>query len=211
MSAQIIPLGTRFARLVVIGISIPRKTPSGYFEKRTECRCDCGAVLIVRNWCLRSGHTRSCGCLQRDPAHRVTHGKTGSSTYSSWAAMIQRCSNVKLSNFRDYGGRGISVCKRWELFDSFLSDMGLRPRGTSLERRDNSAGYNKRNCYWATRTQQNRNKRNNRIVTVRGITGCLAELVERFEVPYHRTFERIQRLQWPIEAAFFLPKGARRP
>jgi len=96
---------------------------------------------------------------QRRPG-TVTHGMSKSPTYVSWYAMITRCTNRNGSNYRLYGGRGITVCERWRTsFASFLSDMGARPPGTTLDRIDNSQGYSPTNCRWSTRSQQARNMR----------------------------------------------------
>lgn len=84
-------------------------------------------------------------------------------TYYSWAAMVQRCTNPARNNWHDYGGRGIKVCRRWLKFDNFLADMGERPPGTSIGRRDCDGGYSPANCEWQTDTQQNRQRRNNRL------------------------------------------------
>jgi len=90
------------------------------------------------------------------------HGHFGSKTYTSWASMIQRCSNPNRSNFEYYGGRGIRVCERWKKFDNFLSDMGERPEDCSLDRIDHSGNYEPSNCRWATKKEQSNNRRNRR-------------------------------------------------
>lgn len=96
-------------------------------------------------------------------AHGHSRKGAWSPTYYSWAAMVSRCTNPKRNNWHLYGGRGIAVCDRWREFAAFLADMGERPPGTSLDRIDPSKGYSKGNCRWATRTEQNRNRRNNRL------------------------------------------------
>ena len=91
---------------------------------------------------------------------RRSHGLTGTHEYWIWAAMLDRCRNPNSRQFRDYGGRGITVCERWHDFASFLADMAHRPdRSLTLERRDNSLGYGPDNCVWAPRSEQNKNKR----------------------------------------------------
>jgi len=79
--------------------------------------------------------------------------------------MIQRCTNPKCRRYKDYGGRGITVCTRWLKFENFYADMGECPPGMTLERKDNNKGYYKANCRWATNKEQGNNKRNNRLLT----------------------------------------------
>jgi hypothetical protein len=95
--------------------------------------------------------------------------------YETWCSMIKRCENENHQQYRDYGGRGIFVCARWRSsFWTFVSDMGERPVGYTLERRDNKLEYNPENCYWATRKEQNRNTRFNKILTYKGISKCVS-------------------------------------
>lgn len=92
----------------------------------------------------------------------VSHNKSKSSTYNTWTAMKQRCNNGKNPNYKNYGARGIFVCSEWDIFENFLNDMGMRPEPhLTLERINNDDGYYKKNCKWATRTEQNLNKRYN--------------------------------------------------
>jgi hypothetical protein len=119
--------------------------------------CECGSEQVKRRWSLT--HTSSCGCMTHkvlSQAHR-RHGMSNTPTWNSWKGMRVRCSNPKHHAYYRYGGRGISVTPRWESFENFLTDMGPRPAGTTLDRRELNGNYCKSNCRWATVVEQNRN------------------------------------------------------
>jgi hypothetical protein len=154
-----IPLeGKRFGRLSVIEkVAGPSKAT---FYK---CTCDCGVTKNIRSVSLRNGDTQSCGCIRQEQmrAEQTTHGLYGSPTYRSWRAMIIRCTNSKHRQFKDYGGRGITVCSDWlTSFESFLASVGIRPEGKTLDRENTNGNYEPSNCKWSTPTEQNTNKRN---------------------------------------------------
>lgn len=130
------------------------------------------------------------------------NGKTA--TYSSWTSMIQRCMNPKANRYAYYGGRGISVCDHWFWFENFLEDMGERPTGTSLERIDVNSGYDPENCRWATRSEQQRNRRDNYTYTYNNITLTLQAWSELTGLSYEALRGR-RRKGWPPEIALFLP------
>jgi len=105
----------------------------------------------------------------------LKHGIVYTPTYNSWANMLQRCSNPSNNSYKDYGGRGIKVCERWKNFSNFFADMGERPQGMTLERRNNNKGYYKNNCKWATQMEQNNNSRNCIYITFQGKTMTIAQ------------------------------------
>lgn len=152
-------LDARFGKLVVQA----RAANMGH-NHAWCCKCDCGTVIYVRGFCLKNGNTKSCGAHPGRGA--ITHGKSGTRTYHAWSHMIQRCTNPKHPNFKDYGGRGIRVGPAWKSFDAFYADMGEQPEGLTLERRNNSLGYSKANCRWATRQDQMNNCRNNKVLAL---------------------------------------------
>lgn len=178
------------------------------------CNCTCGRHVAVEGKKLRSGHTISCGCFASDEARhrgeaRVEHGhaRAGAPTaeYRAWASMIDRCLNATSASYKNYGGRGIAVARRWRSFVQFFVDMGARPGpGFSIERRDNAKGYSKKNCYWATRRQQQRNTRRNRLLTLDGETAPLIAWAERYGLKKQTLRMRLAN-GWTVERSIKEP------
>lgn len=124
-----------------------------------------------------------------------------------WAAMRKRCSNPLDPSFVNYGGRGIRVCDRWEAFSAFLEDMAPRPTGGLLDRIDNDGNYEPSNCRWATRTEQNSNRRNCIVVSLDGEEMTLKEACRRLGLKYRPIHKRITARGWDIERALSTPIG----
>jgi hypothetical protein len=174
--------GKVFGRLTVIKRSLKKRS-----EKETHvywvCECECGNVLDVRGSRLKSGRTKSCGCLRHDTRPALTHGMTGTKTHMVWDAMRQRCNNPNHFAYERYGGRGIIVCQEWsDSFERFIEDMGLAPEGMTLDRIDNSKGYFKENCRWTSRKVQARNRRSNVYANYKGKRMILADIAEAANV-----------------------------
>lgn len=151
--------GDRVGRLTIVDYDPVKR---GY-----RCTCDCGDTTIVQTHSLTSGDTRSCGCLARAATaeRATTHGHSRSRdgkptpTYKTWQAMRQRCENPHDDRYRAYGGRGIEVCDRWRKYENFLSDMGERPEGMTLDRINSDGDYEPGNCRWASTRTQARNRK----------------------------------------------------
>lgn len=159
MPARLHLTGARFVRLTVIGHA-PKAEARG---TRWRCRCDCGTETVVKTMDLRNGDTKSCGCLQREKVGKlnVSHGRSKTPEYASWCMMINRCTNANGTDYRHYGGRGITICQRWrDSFEAFLADMGSRPSMKySLDRINNEGNYEPGNCRWATMKEQAQTRR----------------------------------------------------
>jgi len=197
--------GQRFGRLVVA-------SKTGDKGKRGEifwyCLCDCGAESVVRAANLKSGGTVSCGCAQVESCK--THGMTKTRTFKSWESMKQRCLNQNAPDFKRYGGRGIKICARWvDGFANFFEDMGERPIGASLDRKDVNGNYDPENCRWATRSEQQRNKSNSVLIEWKGDKKCAADWSEIVGISSKIICGRISA-GWNVEDALTKPNRKKR-
>lgn len=202
--------GRQFGQLTVTQRSLTRS----HRGVTWDCLCSCGKSRIAVGADLRTGDTKSCGCLQPVAAAiaNMTHGATAfgawTPEYKAYAAMIARCFQKGNRAYPRYGGRGITVCDRWRNhFDLFRADMGPKGQGMTLERVDNNKGYSPENCQWATMTQQARNRSNNRALTHEGVSRSLAEWAEVAGLPYSVLYSRINCYGWDLHRAIQTPSG----
>lgn len=203
--------GQKFERLSVINESGRSKSGNIIWN----CLCDCGNKITVIGSRLKNGHTKSCGCLRKDikTIHGHNRSNKKSPTYSSWDCMIQRCTNKNNIKYKDYGGRGITVCDRWNTkkggsFENFLEDMGEKPIEHELDRVDNNKltnSYSLENCRWISRKQQMRNTRSNHLITYDNKTQCLSAWAEEYGMSFDRLWHRLYTSNWPIEKALLTP------
>lgn len=135
-----------------------------------------------------------------------THGLSRTRTYTTWIGMKSRCQKKNFKQYKDYGGRGISVSEKWMKFENFLNDMGEQPKGMSLERIDNNKGYSSENCKWATEYEQKRNTRRNHWIEFRGEKKCLADWATEIGIKSNTLINRLYRGHWPIEKALTTPR-----
>lgn len=188
--------GQRFGRLIA------KEYIGGH---KWRCVCDCGCISYVRASSLRRGSTKSCGCLRHEleKTAAITHGQSKTKTYKAWTVMRERCCNPRMAFYKNYGGRGITICDRWNSFMLFLEDMKEAPEGGTLERKDNNGNYCPENCRWATRKEQAHNRRVTKLVTFRGETKVLSVWAQQLQIKPGTLHSRL--LRWPIEKAFTAP------
>jgi len=189
-----------FGRLTVTKQSAARNGKTMW-----SCACECGNTHIAGTATLRAGHTQSCGCLFKEVVgnNRRTHGMSETSEFKIWQDIVKRCTKEYKHAFKDYGGRGITVCDTWlESFESFYYDMGDRPTPEyTIERHDNEQGYNPCNCYWATRLAQANNTRQNVFIEHDGKRMTIAQWARHIGIPYMTLYSRLYRYSWSIERA----------
>jgi hypothetical protein len=191
--------------------------PGSFGRGRVRLKGKYEHLRNYRNWLRHRGHrdvhrgadllrTEGSGGTPEDYPAVIFHGHKTSNypTYRSWAQMIQRTTNPNNGRWEDYGGRGISVCERWRSFIAFLSDMGERPDGTQLDRVDNNASYSPENCRWATRSQQQNNRRNNRLISFNGETRSATEWSRLLGFPRGLITTRLKS-GWSVEAILSTP------
>ncbi len=155
-------------------------TPSG--KTTWNCICKCGNTVNRTADSLKVEGVKSCGCFGRESLSKIAlerntvHGqnKVGAQTgaHKSWISMRERCNDKNHSSYKYYGGRGITVCERWNKFENFFEDMGERPHGMTIDRIDNDGNYEPSNCKWSTRSEQQQNKRAYSSTGIKGVYVC---------------------------------------
>lgn len=203
--------GNNYGRLHVVEYYGKNKRKSALWR----CICKCGKESIVEGTLLRSGHTKSCGCLQSEITsknnvkYKTTHGKRNTRLYKIWTGMKDRCLNVNSNNFKNYGARNINICKEWKddyiQFHNWSISNGYK-EGLTIDRIDNDGDYEPNNCRWVSAEKQSRNKRDTIKIRYNNKEYCLAELSRVVEIPestlryrYHKGYrgeKLIQKRKW---------------
>lgn len=173
------------------------------------CVCKCGNEFVVRGTDIRTGNTKSCGCLNKKLAgdRARKHGNRNSRLYNIWNNMKMRCSNINSINYKNYGERGIKVCDEWlDSFENFYKwSMNSGYDDTlTLDRIDNDDDYKPNNCRWSDYTQQERNRRNNHILEYNNEKHSIAEWSDITGIPYSSLWSRIKK-GWSVEKALTQP------
>ena len=205
-----------FGRLTVIEEAPPRVYQSGRKIYMWKCRCECGNICTVATSDLRSGHTASCGCYQKECASEAkkTHGKSKERLYNIYKNMHKRCDDPSCGHYKWYGGKGISVCHEWSgdngvaAFFEWALNNGYSDELT-IDRIDGNKGYSPDNCRWATRKQQSNNIKSNVILTYNGKDYTLSELAEYAKMPRGTLRTRIFKLGMEVKNAVEKPINAK--
>lgn len=194
----------KFERLTVV-----RYLGDGYWE----CSCDCDGKLIrTKGSSLRTGHTKSCGCIHREAAglqgaRNKKHGDVNTRLYKIWINMKARCSNPNREDYKRYGGNGIEVCSEWENdFESFKewSIANGYQENLTIDRKDNGRGYTPDNCRWVTNKTQQRNTKRNHFISYKGQTKCISEWAEELGIKADIIYSRLG-YGWSEERALTEP------
>lgn len=203
--------GRRYGRWTVIEEGTPRYHGK-YRIIYWMCRCDCGVIREVCGNTLKNGDSTSCGCFHSELMSKIfrSHGKTGSRAYRIWQNMLNRCRREKDEFWHRYGGRGIKVCDRWQVFENFLKDMGEPEPGMQLDRVENDGDYSPDNCRWATVKEQAQNRTSNVRYQYSGKSKTLTEWAAAVGIKRSTLGMRIHSFHWPIEKALTVPVKERR-
>ncbi len=203
---QPLPVGSIFGRWTVVDPDAGR-SKSG--NRLVNCRCECGNTGLVVAAKLKNGWSTSCGCFasERQRELHTIHGWSKTATYRTWIKIRDRCQNKSAAKYLDYGGRGISVCERWQKFENFLADMGEKPSPEySLDRINNDGDYEPGNCRWADAKMQANNRRSSRFIEFDGNRKTIAQWADQTGLSQPMIFKRLQR-GWSVEQTLTRPQA----
>lgn len=197
-------IGKRFHKLTVI-----EEIHGNGKGVQWKCLCDCGITKIFPRRAILKGTTKSCSChkigLLKGNKYGFIHGGTGTGAFKSWTSMHCRCLKPNDPGYHRYGGRGIQICERWlNNFENFFADMGERPKGTTLDRKDNDGDYSPDNCRWADKFTQDNNKSTNIPIIYKGKKQTMAQWARELGLPINALKGR-KKMGWPIKDIFERP------
>lgn len=210
--------GTQVGRLLVIERAEDFISKNG--EKRTmwRCKCECGKYINVRSDCLNGTHTLSCGCYHKERVSesgkkngsKIKHGESKERLFNIWYLIKYRCEDESSPAYKNYGGRGIAVCKDWSdeetgyfEFKKWALENGYNPQLT-IDRIDNDGDYEPSNCRWADNITQGNNKRTNVFIEYDGVRKSISQWADSLGISKKVLYRRIE-LGWDIERAFTQP------
>lgn len=192
----------RFGRLEVLEIT-NEKTSNGCYK--WKCKCDCGNIIITNGASLRRGKKNSCGCLmiEHQKTQYYKHGHTGERMFNIWRKIKSRCLSKNCVDYKNYGGRGITICNEWLDFINFYNWSTKNGYSDILEidRINNDGNYEPNNCRWVDRYIQANNKRNNCYYKYDGYIYTIAELSRKYNIDYKVLHSRLTYLKWNIDRA----------
>ena len=210
-------IGQKFGRLTVVSRAENSISPSGSQKVMWNCLCECGNSVSVRASSLQMGVTNSCGCLHKESLEEIRkkyiykhggacHGGSKEKLYFTWLNIKKRCENQCDHNYKNYGGRGITLCKEWHdysVFREWAMNSGYNPAKSgnecTIDRIDVNGNYEPQNCRWVNRKVQNNNRRNNRYIEFNGQKLTLSQWAEKLNVNYDTLKYRVDN--WPLEQA----------
>ena len=204
MQKPTIKKGDKYNRLTAIKFNHKNKWGQPYWL----FRCDCGQEKVINASNVKYGYVKSCGCLLKEitTKRNTSHGMAGTREYNIWNHIKDRCLNKNNSHYKNWGGRGITVCNRWLKFENFYADMGKAPTiKHSIDRINNNGNYKPENCHWANLKEQANNRRNNRLLTFNNKTMTIAQWTSKTNLKYATLYARINKYDWNIEKALTTP------
>lgn len=188
-------------------------------RKLWACECECGNTVVVNSSHLVSGHTKSCGCLQKDLVikNNTTHGGTHDRLYVVWRNIKRRCENPKDNSYRFYGGKGVKVCNEWQDYSNFRKwaiqsgyDKNAKIYDCTIDRIDSEKDYSPDNCRWISIAEQQSNRKDTHHVELNGETYTFVQLSSICGIPAKILNQRIIHYKWPIEKAMNVPYKKRK-
>lgn len=189
-------IGQKYTKLTVLKYAYSEKG-----QRNWKCQCDCGNITYVSTGKLKSGNTKSCGCLKHETKSNLIHGKQNTRLYHIWQGMKQRCYNSNSIKYNNYGGRGIKVCNEWK--NSFMPfytwaisngyDDNKTRKEQSLDRINNDGDYEPNNCRWVTHSKNCRNRSDNVYLTKNGVSKTIAEWCEELNLDQRKVSARAKK------------------